>query len=151
MAMRDALLVIHIICVAAWLGANLVLAFAGPMAVHADASARRWWAEVQGKMGKIYYNIAGILILITGVILVIDSNSIEFSSMFISIGFLAVIIGALLGIFVFGPGSREIVSAIDSGDRDKEHAVNNRLTTMGIIDTLVMVLAIVAMVGHWGL
>lgn len=151
MAMRDALLVIHIICVAAWLGGNLVLAFTGPMTVQADASARRWWAEVQGKMGKVYYNVAGILTLITGVILVIDSDFIKFSSMFVSIGFLAVIISALLGIFVFGPGTRELVSAIDSDDSAKEHAVTNRLTAIGIIDSLVMVLAIVAMVGQWGL
>lgn len=143
------MLVIHIIAVAAWLGANLLQAFASPLAAGADPVARRWWADAQGRLSKVYYSAAGVVILLTGVFLVIDGDF-KFSTAFVSIGFLAIIVGILLGIFGFGPGTREIVAAIDSGDEATEKSVTNRLAALGIIDTLVVVLAIVAMVGHWG-
>jgi len=147
--MSSALLTIHIVCVAAWLGGNLTLAFAGSMVRTADVGARRWWAATQTSMARTYYNIAGILVLVTGLGLVFDGPY-EFSNAFVSIGFLAVIIGALLGIFVFGPSGRELVAAIDSGDTAAESALNSRLAFAGVIDTLVLVVTIVAMVGHWG-
>ncbi len=149
--MRQTLLVLHIIGVAAWLGGNLVLAFVGPRIGSAEATTRVWWAETQGAMARVLYNIAGILVLVTGVGLVLDSDFFEFSNMFVSIGFLAVIIGAVLGMAVFGPGSRALAAAIRDGDAEAERAVSARLTAFGVLDTIVVVVTIVAMVAKWGL
>lgn len=149
--MSDTLLVIHIIAVAAWLGGNLTLAFAGSMTRDADAGTRRWWAATQGNMARIYFNVAGILVLLTGIGLVVDADRYSFSDPFVSIGFLAVVIGALLGIFVFGPGCRELVAAIDEGDEAGERSTTSRLTAVGMVDTLVLIVTIVAMVAKWGL
>ena len=149
--MRTTLLVLHIIGVAIWLGANGVLAFAGPRAASAGPEVRAWWSDTQGAMARVLYNIAGILVLLTGVGLVLDSDFIEFSDMFVSIGFLAVIIGAVLGMAVFGPGSRALAEAIRDGDAEAERSVTGRLATFGVIDTLVLVIAIVSMVSKWGL
>lgn len=149
--MRTTLLVLHIIGVAIWLGANGVLAFAGPRAASAGPETRAWWADTQGAMARVLYNVAGILVLLTGLGLVLRSDSpFEFSDTFVSIGFLAVIIGAGLGMGVFGPGSRKLSGAIRSNDADTERAVTARLTAFGILDTLVLVVTIVAMVGKWG-
>ena len=149
--MRQTLLVLHIIGVAAWLGGNLVLAFVGPRIGSAEATTRVWWAETQGAMARVLYNIAGILVLVTGVGLVLDSDFFEFSNMFVSIGFLAVIIGAVLGMAVFGPGSRALAAAIRDGDAEAERAVSARLTAFGVLDTIVVVVTIVAMIAKWGL
>ncbi len=149
--MRQTLLVLHIIGVAAWLGGNLVLAFVGPRIGSAEPTTRVWWAETQGAMARVLYNIAGILVLVTGVGLVLDSDFFEFSNMFVSIGFLAVIIGAVLGMAVFGPGSRALAAAIRDGDAEAERAVSARLTAFGVLDTIVVVVTIVAMVAKWGL
>jgi len=61
------------------------------------------------------------------------------------------VLGALLGITVFGPGIRRLVAAIDAGDSAAEHAANNRLAAFGMLDSLVLVVAIVAMVAKWGI
>jgi hypothetical protein len=90
-------------------------------------------------------------VLVTGVGLVLDNEVIEFSDTFVSIGFLAVIIGAVLGMAVFGPGSRKLTSAIESGDEATEKSLNSRLAVFGLLDTLVVVFTIAAMVGAWGL
>lgn len=149
--MRDTLLVLHLIGVAVWLGGNVVLAFAGPRNAAAPTEARLWWAQTQGAMARVLYNVAGILVLITGVGLVLDSEVIEFSDTFVTIGFLAVIIGAVLGMAVFGPGSRKLTAAIESGDDATEKSLNGRLAVFGLLDTLVVVFTIAAMVGAWGL
>ena len=150
--MRQTLLVLHIIGVAAWLGGNLVLAFVGPRIGSAEATTRVWWAETQGAMARVLYNIAGILVLLTGLGLLLRSDSpFEFSDTFVSIGFLAVIIGAVLGMAVFGPGSRALAAAIRDGDAEAERAVSARLTAFGVLDTIVVVVTIVAMGAKWGL
>jgi len=149
--MRQTLLILHIIGVATWLGGNMVLAFAGPRVSSAEATTRVWWAETQGAMARVLYNIAGILVLLTGVGLVLESDFFEFSDMFVSIGFLAVVVGAVLGMAVFGPGSRALASAIREGDAESERSITARLTAFGVLDTIVVVITIVAMVGKWGL
>ena len=136
---------------AVWLGGNVVLAFAGPRNAAAPTEARLWWAQTQGAMARVLYNVAGILVLVTGVGLVLDNEVIEFSDTFVSIGFLAVIIGAVLGMAVFGPGSRKLTAAIESGDEATEKSLNSRLAVFGLLDTLVVVFTIAAMVGAWGL
>lgn len=148
--MHDTLLILHIIGVAIWLGGNAVLAFVGPRISTAEPATRVWWADTQGAMARVLYNVAGILVLVTGVALVIDSDFYSFSNAFVSIGFVAVIIGAVLGMTVFGPGSRNLSAAISAGDADEERSLTARLTAFGIIDTLVVVITIVAMVGKWG-
>lgn len=149
--MRNTLLVLHILGVATWFGANMVLAFTGPRASQAGAETRRWWAQTQGAMARVLYNVAGVLVLLTGIGLVLDSDFIEFSDTFVTIGFLAVIIGAVLGMAVFGPGSRRLVAAIDASDQATEKSLNGRLAVFGAIDSVILVLAVAAMVGKWGL
>jgi uncharacterized membrane protein SirB2 len=149
--MRNTLLVLHLIGVAIWLGGNVVLAFAGPRNNSAPTEARLWWAQTQGAMARVLYNVAGILVLVTGIGLVLESEAIEFSDTFVTIGFVAVIVGAVLGMAVFGPGSRKLTAAIESGDESTEKSLNSRLAVFGLLDTLVVVFTVAAMVGAWGL
>jgi putative copper export protein len=149
--MRNALLVLHIIAVAAWLGANLTLGFAGSTARGADRAARRWWAATRGQMARVYYNAAGVIVLVSGVGLVLIDGPYEFSDLFVSIGFLAVVVGAVIGVFQLGPNTRALVEAIDEGDEAVEQRLDNRLATVALVDSLVLVVAIVAMVARWGM
>lgn len=152
MSYRTFLLAVHLASVAAWLGANFVQGYMASRTRKADAAARRWWVETQGAMARVYYSVAGVVVLVTGIIMVLsDQRAGEFSSTFVSIGFAAIIIGVVLGVTVFGPGSRKIAAAIDSGDEATERALDARLGIFGVIDSLVVLLTIAAMVGKWGL
>lgn len=147
--MRTFLLVLHIIGVAIWLGANGVTAFTSPRVAAASDEVRAWWTDNLGAMARVLYNVAGIAVLITGVLLVLETNY-EFSDAFVSIGFLAVIIGAVLGMAVFGPGSRKLSEAIHRNDASTERTLTSRLAAFGILDSLVLIVTIVAMVAKWG-
>lgn len=149
MSWSELLLVVHIVAVAAWLGANLVQAYLAGRTRRAGVAERRWWVETQGAMARVYYSVAGVVVLVTGVLMVLDDRA-EFSDAFVSIGFAAIIIGIVLGVAVFGPGSRRLAAAIDAGDAATERALDTRLGIFGVVDTLVVVVTIAAMVGKWG-
>ncbi|HKY13508.1 MAG TPA: DUF2269 family protein [Microthrixaceae bacterium] len=149
--MRTTLLVIHLVGVALWLGANGVQAFVSPRVAKAPADARLWWAHSQEHMAKVLYSVAGVAILVTGVWMVLlESTPWEFSDAFVSVGLAAIVIGIVLGVVVFSPGSRHVAAAIESGDEAEEKTLSNRMAAFGILDSLIVVVTIVAMVGKWG-
>lgn len=84
--------------------------------------------------------------MITGILLVIDSDSYGFGSIFVTIGFVAVVIGAVLGSTVFGPKSVAIADAIDRGDVAGANRARATTGQFGVLDTLVLVVTIYAMV-----
>jgi uncharacterized membrane protein len=149
--MRTTLLALHIIGAATWLGANMVQAFMSSRIPNAPAEIRQWWSESLGAMTRLLYNVAAVLILVTGVWLVLISDYLSFADTFVTIGFLAIIVGAVLGMAVFGPGLRQLSAAIGQGDTEAEAGITRRLTAFGVLDTLVVVVTIVAMVAKWGL
>lgn len=148
--MHDTLLVIHIIAAAVWLGGVLTLSYAGSMLGGADPSARRWFAGAQLNAGRVLFSISGVLILITGVWMVLDSDLFEFSQAFVSIGFLVVIVGIVLAIAVYAPACRAAAEAVEAGDEAAESRANSRLMATNIANAVLLVVAIVAMVGAWG-
>ena len=148
--MHTLLLTIHIIGACTWLGANMVLAFVGASPKKPSVEVQAWWADTQGKMARVLYNVAGGILLVTGVILLLV-NDWKFSSHFVSVGFLALIIGGGLGMGVFGPGSRQLAAALREGRLDEAEKLNKKLAAFGALDTVVIVLTIVAMVARWGL
>lgn len=147
--MRDMYLVLHIIGVCLWLGANGVLAFMGSRWSTASTEVRAWWAESQLALARVFYNIAGGLILVTGVLLAVENGL--FKSTFVSIGFGAIIAGAAMGMLVFAPGARQLAAAVRAGRDDEANRLQQRLAIFGLVDTVIVVFTIVAMVGRWGL
>ena len=150
--MSDTLLVIHILAVAVWFGGILALSFAASTLQGADAAARRWFADAQLAVGRIVFSAAGILTLISGIWLVIDSErGISMGSTFVSIGFLVVIIGTVLGIGVYAPACKQMIAAVDAGDAASEAAASRKLTTTNAVNAILLLVAVVAMVGEWGI
>jgi hypothetical protein len=147
--LRTTLLVIHILAAAAWFGANVTQAVVTPHFVRAGGEpAARWWrATVQ--MGRVLYMPAGIIVLVTGVFLV-TSGPYSFADLFVSIGFLAVIVGVVLGIVVFGPRGRRAAELHESGDSAAAVPVERSIAGFGALDTVVVAVTILAMVAKWG-
>lgn len=147
--MRSLLLVLHILGVAVWLGANVTQAVVTPRLSRGGGEvAARWW-ETTVAMGRVLYPPAGFLVLLTGIGLVL-STGYSFSDAFVAVGFVAVIVGIVLGITVFGPrGAR--AAQLHRGEGGEEVAgVQRTIAQFGVVDTLVLVTAVVAMVMKWG-
>jgi hypothetical protein len=144
--LRDFLLVIHIAAAGTWIGANVVQGVAPSMAARQGVEAAAGWFRVAGQMSKKLYMPVAILLLLTGSWLVLLDDSVSFGSLFVTIGFGMIVLGALLGIFVFEPGSEKAAQAIESGDPSKIKAAVGRLARFGTVDTLLVLFTITVMV-----
>jgi hypothetical protein len=138
-------LALHIIAAGVWLGANVAQLVMGARLRSAGAEVRAWWAEAGEFLGKAVYPAAGAVLLITGIILVIQGNY-SFGSTFVSIGFLAVIIGAVLGGVVFGPKNRAVAQAARGGDTEGETKARTTIINVAVLDTAIVVATIFVMV-----
>ncbi|HEX2405429.1 MAG TPA: DUF2269 family protein [Acidimicrobiia bacterium] len=150
MELRDILLVLHIAGAGTWLGANIVQAMAPSMsAKQGPAVAAGWWRIAAGLSTRLYMP-AAIVLLATGIWMVVIDEAYGFGTLFVTIGFAMIVIGTLLGIFVFERGSVRAADAIDSGDETAARAARGRLAGFGILDTLLMLFTITAMVLRLG-
>jgi hypothetical protein len=145
------MLILHIAGVATWFGANIVQAVVPTLAARqGQAVAAGWYRITEGLSGRLYIP-AGVLVAITGIVMVLDSDgAYTFGSTFVGIGLGVVIIGALLGSLVFGPGAKKTAAAIEDGDQIQIRRNVSRLATFGFVDTLLLLIAITAMVVKLG-
>ncbi|HEY6629254.1 MAG TPA: DUF2269 family protein [Acidimicrobiia bacterium] len=146
MDLRDFLLVLHIAGAGTWLGANIVQAVVPPMAIKQGTGAASGWYRIAGRLSTVLYMPAAILILLTGILMVMQSDVYSFGSLFVTIGFITIVIGALFGKFVFDPVSKRAADAIDAGDEPGVKSATGRLATFGVIDTLLVLVTIAVMV-----
>lgn len=146
---RDILLVIHISAAGAWLGANLIQAIV-PGVVGLESSGAASWFRTTEKLSSRFYIPVGVTVLVTGILLVLNSDLYGFGSTFVTIGFVAVVIGAVLGSTVFGPKSVVAADAIDAGDMTLARKTRGTLSSFGILDTLVILFTMYAMVSKLG-
>ena len=148
--MQELLLIIHILAVGAWVGANVVqLASTRRMLNIGGEVGAEWMRNIETWARNIYMPV-GIVLLATGIAMVINNDAWEFSHAFVSIGFLVVIVAAALGMVVFAKGARRAAAAFDAGDDSTGRAEANKLMPWGMLDTILLVIAIAAMVGKWG-
>lgn len=148
MELRDFLLVLHIAGAGTWLGANVVQAVVPPLAIKQGTGAAAGWYRIAGRLSTVLYMPASILILLTGILMVMQSDVYSFGSLFVTIGFITIVIGALFGKFVFDPVSKRAADAIDAGDAAGIKAATGRIATFGVIDTLLILLTITVMVNR---
>lgn len=149
MSYRTFLLAVHLASVAAWLGANFVQAVLSPRFAKEDAAAAAAWTRQQMWLGQRYYNVAGGLIVLTGILLVLDGPW-DLTDGFVLVGLTVVVIGGAMGGLVFAPLSRTRLAALESGDTAKADAAQSRIIPAAILDTILVLTAVVAMVHKWG-
>jgi hypothetical protein len=150
MELRDILLVLHIAGAGAWLGANIVQALAPSLAAKQGPAAQAGWYRIAAKLSSRLYMPAAILILITGIWMVLLNDAYGFGTLFVTIGFGMVIVGAILGILVFDRGSEQAATAIEAGDQGAVRSATGRLAGFGVLDTVLLLFTITAMVLRLG-
>lgn len=147
---RNILLTLHIAAIAGWLGANFVQLVLAPRFDKVGGEARKHWTEMTEWMGTRYYAVIGVLILVTGIGLVsLDTTPWEFSDPFVGVGIAVVIVGAVMGGAVFSPLTKKRLAAFESGDETAAKAALSKISLAGAFDTLLVVMAVLAMVSKW--
>ncbi|MFV0315438.1 MAG: hypothetical protein ACK5O2_00555 [Microthrixaceae bacterium] len=145
---RTRLLSTHIAAVAAWLGANFVQYALGGRFAAEGAAIDAAWTRQSAWLGRRYYNAAGVLIGITGVLLVLDGGW-SWGSGFIWVGAAVVVIGGLMGGLVFVPLSERRAAELDAGEQSAAGSTRSMLLRSVTVDTALVLLAVLAMVDKW--
>ncbi len=145
----ELVLLIHILAAAAWFGANVTQMIVNPRMGKIGGVAAAEWMRSTVLMGKVLYGPAAIVALITGIILAIDRGY-SFGSTFITLGFVTVVVGAGLGIRVFGPVGEKVAEAYESDNEAELKSLTAKLRNFGLVDILLLTLAMASMVMTWG-
>lgn len=101
-------------------------------------------------LGTRLYTPAAVVLLATGIWLVLQTDAYAFSNAFVSLGFLTVILGAILAMAVFGPRGREAAELFEGGDVSRARTVQGRIQAFGMLDLVLFLVTIWAMVARWG-
>lgn len=151
MSLSETFLFLHIAAAGIWLGANIVQIAVPSLSRSESTSFSAGWLRIGAKLGRVLYMPVGVLLLASGVGLVLTSEgAYEFSDLFVSIGFAVIVIGAVLGAAVFAPGGFKAAEAFERGDETTGRATTRRLAGFGVIDTLLLLFAIVVMILRLG-
>ena len=148
MTTRTLLLALHIAAVGGWLGANFIQLLLSPRFAKGSAEAAAVWTRQTIWLGERYYGAIGALIGISGVLLVLDGDW-PWGSGFIWVGVAVLVIGAGMGIAVFNPIAKRRLAALESGDSSTAERTLKNLVPLGLLDTALVLLAILAMVHKW--
>ena len=146
--MRTLLLTLHVPGVAAWLGANFTQLFLVRFYARQPADARLAWVRATLSLARAYYNAAGVVIGVTGVLLVLHGDW-SWSSGFIWVGVVVLVIGGVLGAAGFIPTATRQVAALEAGDAATESRLGRRTLVLAAIDTSLLIVAVLAMVHKW--
>lgn len=148
--MNTFLLFLHIVAVGTWLGASVAQLVLAPRFRNADNASRAAFNLGAVDMGTRLHTPAAVVILITGILLVTNSEAFSFSDPFVSLGLVVVIAGAALGMAVFGPKGRQAAEKLLAGDVTGARALESRISVFGGLDVALLLLTIWAMVAKWG-
>ena len=145
---RTILLSLHIAGAAAWLGANLLQLALTPRLGREPTPVAAVWTRQQIWLGERYYGPVGGLIAVTGVLLVLDGDW-SWGAGFVWVGIVVVALGAALGVVAFAPVTRRRADALERGDLPEARRALSRINGLALLDTALVLVAILAMVDRW--
>jgi len=143
--MHTFLLIIHVMTAAIWLGAGVAVAVLASLSSRQVATTGKALAGSFEKLGNMLFMPMGILVLISGVVLVLDSPW-KFTNLFVIIGILAVVNGAIFGARVSGPMTKSMQQAHDASDVSKLGALYRRFGVLALVDAGVVAVALISMI-----
>lgn len=141
--MHNALLVIHVLAAASWLGAGVAVTQLSSMTLKQE-SPGAGMAVAFERLGPRTFMPAGIIVAITGILLVIGSSW-QFSNLFVIIGIIVVVTGAFLGARVFPPLTQKVQQADQAADVSKVRDLYRRYWVLALVDVGLVAVAATAM------
>ena len=149
MSLYETLNLIHVVAVIVWIGGSIMITL-----LLTRTRAERDTAAVQGLLGqgdfvgRFVFNPAGIITLAAGIWMVIDGPW-EFSEAWISIGFVGIASGALLGALYYPRQFRAAGAALEGGAALEDTTVVtplNRLRTVAMAEMGLLLVVVWAMI-----
>lgn len=146
MTLYEALLFIHILGVAVWVGGSIMLGFISRRIERSgDTQFRAKFAQSAGVVGPVI-GVSALLVLGTGIGMVVESAVVELSQTWVWLGLSLFGVSAVVGGAYFGPASNKIVAALESGRVEEADRRGKTFNMVSRLDTLLLVVIIGLMV-----
>lgn len=148
MTLAKFLLLVHVVAVIVWLGGAFMLGLLFERAQRSkDESTVLGLARMGEFLGKAVFNPAGIITLAAGVWLVIEADF-DFAEAWISIGFLGIATGAILGMAFYPKAFRQVQAGIEADGllSNDTLAALRRLRLVSTLEWAFLVVVVWAMV-----
>jgi hypothetical protein len=139
---------LHIAAVAGWLGANYVQLLLARRFARSDQLSALAWTRASMWLGQRYYPVVAVVILASGVLLVLD-NDWSWGAGFVWVGLSVVVLGGVIGGAVLAPLTDQLIKALEGGDITEADRRQRRIVTVGLLDTALILIAVLAMVHKW--
>jgi uncharacterized membrane protein len=148
-SMIEWIVVLHVLAGAAWFGGHLFMEglMAGAARTKDSGTMMTVMIGIVDTSSRLF-TIAGLLVLVTGIWIVVDQPQFGFEMMFVSIGFLVVLVGLGVGIFFFRPKGAALKEEVaqEGVSSAAAQATAKQLTMVSHIMTLLVTIALIVMV-----
>ena len=122
-----------------------------PMLTRQSGEVAAAWMTASMNLAKRLYPVAGAVILAAGIGLVLDVGDVYgFADVFVGVGIVVIILAGILGGRAFGPAAAQGADADRAGDTTAGRAASTKIARFGILDIVLLLVAITAMVAKWG-
>ena len=148
MTLADTLKLVHIISVSVWIGGEIMLGILFERAQRSrDEGTLRGLLSQGDFIGKAVFNPAGIITLAAGIWLGIEGDY-DFGEAWISMGFVGVAVGAILGMAYYPRVFQRGLAGLEVGgiDGSETRASLKSLRLLSTIELLVLLVVVWAMV-----
>ena len=149
--MGEVLLFIHVTAVAVWIGAGVTQLVVGPAMGRLGGAGAATWMRQTVRLGRVLFSPAAVLVLISGIWMVARESVYEYEQAFVVIGFVAVVLGAFLGMRVYGPRGKEIAALHETGEAELAAQKQQRLLTIAAAEIAFLLFTVWAMINRLGL
>ena len=140
----------HILAVIVWVGGVLLVTMLGLKTATSASREERIVFTRQSQFAGMVFTISGLVTLAFGTWMVIDQEAWGFDQMWVSLGFLGVLVGAALGMGFYGPQGRKLLTELEADDPAAD-ARAKRLGMVGLLESILLVVVVWAMVAKPGL
>lgn len=146
--LAEILKLVHVVAVIVWVGGSFMLGFIFERAQRSsDEATVLGITKMAEFIGKAVFNPAGIITLLAGIWLVIEADY-EFSEAWISIGFLGVALGAILGMTFYPKAFKAVEDGIEADGLlgNETLAALRKVRMVSTIEFLLLIVVVWAMV-----
>ena len=146
MTLYEALLFLHIIGMAVWVGGSIMLGFiSSRIESSGDAQFRAKFAQSASVVGPVI-GTSALGVLGSGTGMVLESEAVKLSATWVWLGLALFALSAIVGAGYFGPASKKILAALESGQVDEADRRAKVFSRVSMLDTLLLLVIVGLMV-----
>jgi hypothetical protein len=146
----EAILTIHILSAAAWIGTSMFFAFAGPRFAKQGGPPAITWIGIVVEAVRKFLVPAALLTAISGAILVMTRDEWDWSDPFVVIGLAVFVVVLGIGTGFSLPNLKRALASASEGDFPGVGVAARKVARAGLVVILLLALAEVAMVYRLG-